>query len=140
MRGNSGLTCPNAGGAAPVYAFRCFDITPTNQGAAAVTLWATTAEQNGILTSNLTPFRFTSSWEQLTNVTNGTGSNNYVFATGDTPGFSSFLLGDSGFSPTAITLEQVGVIQGMSWLWVALTGLLLLVSAAWWVKRVNSQQ
>ena len=140
VRGNSGLTCPNAGGAAPVYAFRCFDITPTNQGAAAVTLWATTAEQNGILTSNLTPFRFSSSWEQLTNVTNGTGSNNYIFAEGDTPGFSSFLLGDTNFSPTAITLEQVGVIQGTSWLWVALTGLLLLVSAAWWVKRVARNQ
>ncbi len=140
VRGNSGLTCPNAGGASPVYALRCFDITPTTQGAAAVTLWATTAEQNGILTSNLTAFRFSSSWEQLTNVTNGTGSNNYVFATGDTPGFSSFLLGDSGFSPTAITLEQVGVVQGMSWLWVVLTGLLLLVSAAWWVKRAASNQ
>ena len=138
VRGNSGLTCPNAGGASPVYALRCFDITPTTQGAAAVTLWATTAEQNGILTSNLTAFRFSSSWEQLTNVTNGTGSNNYVFATGDTPGFSSFLLGDSGFSPTAITLEQVGVVQGMSWLWVVLTGLLLLVSAAWWLRGRNA--
>ncbi len=138
VRGNSGLTCPNAGGASPVYALRCFDITPTTQGAAAVTLWATTAEQNGILTSNLTAFRFSSSWEQLTNVTNGTGSNNYVFATGDTPGFSSFLLGDSGFSPTAITLEQVGIVQGMSWLWVVLTGLLLLISAAWWLRGRNA--
>lgn len=140
VRGNSGLTCPNAGGAAPVYVLRCFDITVTTQGAAAVTLWATTAEQNGILTSNLTPFRFSGTWDKLTNVSNGTGSNNYIFATGDTPGFSSFLLGDDNFSPTAITLEQVGVIQGTSWLWVALTGLLLLVSAAWWVKKVNSQQ
>lgn len=141
VRGNSGLTCPDAGGVAPVYAHRCFDITVTTQGAAAVTLWATTGEQNGILTDDLTPYRFSGSWSALTGVTNGTGSNNYIFAEGDTPGFSTFLLGDAGFSPTAITLSQVGVVSGMSALWVVLVGLLLLVSAGWWVRgKVNSKQ
>ena len=122
-------------------AHRCFDITVTTQGAAAVTLWATTGEQNGILTDDLTPYRFSGSWSALTGVTNGTGSNNYIFAEGDTPGFSTFLLGDAGFSPTAITLSQVGVVSGMSALWVVLVGLLLLVSAGWWVRgKVNSKQ
>lgn len=141
IRGNSGLTCPNAGGVSPVYVLRCFDITVTNQGAAAVTLWATTGEQNGILTDDLTPYRFSGSWSTLTGVTNGTGSNNYIFAEGDTPGFSTFLLGDAGFSPTAITLSQVGVVSGMGGLWVVLAGLLLVVSAGWWVRgKVNSKQ
>lgn len=138
VRGNSGLTCPNAGGVAPVYAFRCFDITPTNQGAAAVTLWVLSTEQNGILTSNLTPFRYSGAWSALSNVSNGTASNGYAFASGDTPGFSTFLVGDANFSPTAITLHQVRIASGTGLIWVILAGLLLLATVGWWAKRVNS--
>lgn len=138
VRGNSGLTCPDAGGVAPVYAFRCFDITPTNQGAAAVTLWVLSTEQNGILTSNLSPYRYSGAWGPLTNATNGPASNGYAFASGDTPGFSTFLVGDANFSPTAITLNQVGVASETGLIWVILAGLLLLATVGWWAKRVNS--
>lgn len=138
VRGNSGLTCPNAGGAAPVYAFRCFDITPTTQGAAAVTLWVLSTEQNGILTSNLAPYRFSGSWSALTSATNGPASNGYSFAAGDTSGFSTFLVGDANFSPTAITLSNAGVVSSVSGLWLGLVGLLLLASVGWWVRGRNA--
>lgn len=141
IRGNSGLTCPNVVGASPVYVFRCFDITVETQGAATLTFWATGGELNGILPGSLSAYRFSSSWNELTNITAGTGSNNYYSVQGDTPGFSNFLMGDTNFSPTAITLSQVGVVSGMSALWVVLVGLLLLVSAGWWVRgKVNSKQ
>jgi len=140
IKGNSGLTCPNIVGASPVYVFRCFDISVETQGAANLTFWATGGELNGILPASLSAYRFSGTWNALTNIVAGTGSNNYYSVQGDTPGFSSFLMGDTNFSPTAITLSQAGVVSGTALVWVILTGLLVLVSVGWWVKRVNSQQ
>lgn len=139
IKGNSGLTCPNIVGASPVYVFRCFDITVANQGTATLTFWATSGELNGILPGSLSAYRYTSSWNALTNIVPGSGSNNYYSVQGDTPGFSNFLMGDTNFSPTAITLSQAGVVSGTGLLWAVLVGLLLLVSAGVWLKRVNSQ-
>ncbi len=139
VRSTAVFDCPNVSGVAPIYARRCFDITPTNQGAAAVTLWVLDSELGAIPTGEIVPYRFaTGSWGALTGVTRGSGSNNYSYTQGTTPGFSNFLVGQSGFSPTAITLSNAGVISGVSGLWLGLVGLLLLLSAGWWVRGRNA--
>lgn len=138
IRGNSGPTCTSEGAGSPNYAFRCFDIAPTNQAAARVTLWATTGEQNGIATANLAVYRFNlGDWQVGTARTTGTGTNSYVFAQGDVPGFSGFLLGNVNVVPTAITLGQMTTAQPASWVGVGLVGLLLLLLTAGWLKRVS---
>lgn len=134
--GNSGPTCTTSGGSSPAYAYRCFAITPTNPGSARITLWATTGEQNSIATPDLIGYRFAAgSWQALTNNSSGTASNNYIFAAGDTPGFSSFLLGDVNSAPTAVTLQQLGVAQSVSWAWGVVVMALLLLSGIAWQKR-----
>ncbi len=135
--GNSGPICTTSGGSSPAYVHRCFAITPTNSGSARVTLWATTGEQNGIATADLIGYRFVAgSWQALTKNSNGTASNNYIFAVGDTPGFSSFLLGDVNNAPTAVTLQQLGVTQSVGWAWGAVVVVaLLLLSVLSWHKR-----
>ncbi|MCL4868570.1 MAG: hypothetical protein KJ063_06370 [Anaerolineae bacterium] len=141
IRGNSGLTCPNTAGPSPIYAHRCFDITPTNQGAAVVTLWVTTAEHTMIPTvSELAPYRFNAgTWEQLPGIVTGSGSNNYAFAIGNTSGFSEFLVGSVFFTPTAVTLGQMGVATGNSLLWVGAAAFLLLITAFWLRRAVESK-
>ncbi|MBK9054939.1 MAG: hypothetical protein IPL78_29775 [Chloroflexi bacterium] len=53
VRSTAVFDCPNAGGVTPIYARRCFDITPTNQGAAAVTLWVLNSELGAIPSDRL---------------------------------------------------------------------------------------
>jgi hypothetical protein len=136
VRGNTGPTCTDTGALSPNYAFRCFEITPTTQGAARVTLWALTSEQNGIPTGNLGPYRFTGPlWTLLTSPTNGTGSNGYVFGQGDTTGFSAFLLGDVTLAPTAVRLNQTAVSLNASWLLLSLAGATILLLVTGWQLR-----
>jgi hypothetical protein len=103
--------CTNTGGSSPTYAQRCFTIHPASQPTAAVTvrLWGLTSELNGIAESNLAVYRNfpagSGSWVELTvNVGTGSDGGSYRYAQADSPGFSDFLLGQSGNAPTAITL------------------------------------
>ncbi|MFZ0548957.1 MAG: FG-GAP repeat protein [Candidatus Promineifilaceae bacterium] len=103
--------CTTNDGNSPTYAQRCFTIKSTNEPVTDVTLrlWGLTNELNGIAESNLAVYRNSpggsSTWVELT-VSAGTGSDggNYSFAQADSPGFSDFLLGQSGIAPTAVTL------------------------------------
>ena len=135
IEGNSGPTCTTTGGSSPAYAFRCYEIIPTSSGAARVTLWALTTEQNGILTSNLAPYRYTGSWTILSNFTNGTGSNGYVFGSGDTLGFSAFLLGNSINAPTAVFINQMAVTSPSNWQLASLVGAITLLIFTSWQLR-----
>jgi hypothetical protein len=103
--------CTDVGPASPVYAERCFTITPTTNGAAAVRLWALTNELNDIAEGDLAVFRNISggaNWSELAS-TNGNDGGSYRYAEGTTPGFSDFLLGKSGNGPTAVTLYSQAV-------------------------------
>ena len=104
----SGQYCTNTGGISPTYADRCFTITPANNGPALVRLWALTSELNGIPQANLSVYRSSSGWtELLTNRAAGNDGGAYSYAEGSTPGFSDFLLGQTGISPTAITVQSL---------------------------------
>ena len=101
----SSNSCTTALGGSPAYAHRCYSITPTTNATATVQLWALTSELNGILESNLAPYRYNgSTWVKLTNISTGNDGGSYSFAQGDTTGFSPFLLGDDANAPTVITL------------------------------------
>jgi hypothetical protein len=106
----SGEYCTTTGGSSPAYAGRCYEITPTTDGAAQVRLWALTSELNGIAQADLAVYRNnpvgSATWVELTtNASTGNDvSGSYTYAQADTPGFSHFLLGQSGQAPTAVTL------------------------------------
>ncbi|MBP8000684.1 MAG: hypothetical protein KA314_14110 [Chloroflexi bacterium] len=121
--------CTATGAGSPTYAHRCYQITPTNNQPATVRLYARTADElNGIAPANLSVFHNNSGWtELLTNRITGNDGGNYSYAQGDTPGFSHFLLGQTGANPTAITVQQVagGVEQSLV-LWGGVVLLLLL--------------
>ncbi|HRQ40301.1 MAG TPA: G8 domain-containing protein [Chloroflexota bacterium] len=107
---NTGEYCTTDGGTSPNYTWRCYEITPTTSGAAQVRLYALTAsELNGIAQGNLSVYRNlpdgSGTWVELTtNRSTGSASGGYSYAEGDTPGFSHFLLGQTGNAPTAVTL------------------------------------
>jgi hypothetical protein len=129
---DTNLYCTNTGSSSPAYAQRCYTITPTDQPAANVTLrlWGLSSELNGITQGNLRVFRNfpagSSTWVELTNPTTGSDGS-YSFAQADTPGFSDFLLGQSGNAPTAIRLTgQVASRLDSRLVWFFLTAVLLL--------------
>jgi hypothetical protein len=136
----AGEFCTLSGAGSDPYAERCFTITPNTDGPATVRLWALDSEQNTVLSSLLTPHRFTAGgWLPLSSVSRtGVDSNNYVSAEGGTPGFSSFLLG-SPASPTAINLASFQAVNSVTRpaymvLLLTLAGLAV-VSAIIWRKR-----
>ena len=136
IRGNSGATCTNTGNTSPDYVSRCYEITPTIQGSAQVTLWALASEQNDIPTADLAPYRYTGSgWAKLTNISTGSGSNGYVFSRGDTTGFSAFLLGDTNFIPTAVKLHTTSATQTLPRLWFGLVTAITLLLASWFLYK-----
>ncbi len=106
---NTGEYCTENGSTSPAYTKRCYEITPTTDGAATLTLWALTSELNSITEGNLSLYRFIpggAGWIELTtNRATGNDGGSYSFARGDTPGFSHFLLGSQIDAPTALTLE-----------------------------------
>jgi len=114
----------------PAYIKRCFSITPTNDDAATLTLWATDGELNGITNANLALYRYVAGWiEQLTNFNVGTGTNNYNYVTADVDGFSSFLMGHTDNAPTAVNLSGLNATSTFAALAVGLlaaTGLVVL--------------
>lgn len=105
----SGEYCTTNGAGSPVYAERCYTITAQNSNVALVRLWALNSELQGIPPVNLTVFRLAAgSWQELTtNATTGNDGGNYVYAQSETPGFSDFLLAESGNNPTALSIANV---------------------------------
>lgn len=129
---NTGEYCTEHGPTSPTYAGRCYQITPTTDGAAQVQLWALTgSELNGIPEANLAVYRNqpdgSTTWVELPNRATGNADGGaYSYAEGDTPGFSNFLLGQAGLAPTAVTLTTFTTTTAMPFTAVVLIFLVLL--------------
>lgn len=134
-----GESCTDAGPSAS-YAGRCFEITAQNDDAATVRLWALTDEMDSGLTLPRV-FRYVApTWVELDqNVVSGE-EGDYTFAQADTPGFSHFLIAQSGSTPTAISQREIDARGGQppAWLLVALA-LALLCGAAWELGRLRQR-
>ncbi|MCA9933095.1 MAG: hypothetical protein H6662_16560 [Ardenticatenaceae bacterium] len=132
---NNGEYCTSAGDTSPTYIGRCYEITTTTPGTAQVRLWALADELNGLTTGILSVYRYegSSPWTELL-TSRSTGSNgDYVFAEGETPGFSHFLLGQSSVGPTAVSLQAVRVETAVAWPSI----LLLILLAGFTLVRVT---
>ena len=132
--------CTVDGAASPDYAGRCFTITPANNLAANVTLWALTSEIPGTVTSPSAYHFSGGAWQELTNIATNT-SDSYTWVSGDTTGFSSFLMAEAGGgdgAPTAVTLQSLTARTGYIYV-VLLLGFLVLalggVMLVWWHRR-----
>ncbi len=94
--------CTSTGPDSPPYAQRCFEIT-ASQGAATVRLWALTDEMNGVVAPQV--YRYVApNWTALgAGVITGTHGI-YTYAQANTPGFSHFLMANSGsgHAPTVV--------------------------------------
>ena len=129
--------CTTEGDNSPSYAQRCYEISPTNNLPATVRLWSLLAELNGINVASLSVYRWvTPNWiELLTNRTTGTDGGSYAYAEGDTPGFSSFLLGQQGLGPTAVTLLPTTTTHNAPIILFTLLTLLSGLTILAWHKR-----
>ena len=106
-----GAYCASTDATSPAYAGRCFNLTPTIDGAARVRLWARTSELNGIAEADLAVYRLTvSGWGELGSQIIGSDGDSYRYAEGDAPGFSGFLLGEAGSPPVPVTLQSFQVV------------------------------
>jgi hypothetical protein len=136
VKGNASActTDPNS----PPYVQRCFTITPASSGAATIWLLALISEQNGISQANLAPYRNVGgpNWQKLTNISTGNDGGKYVYARGDTTGFSSFLLGNTNNAPTAIHLTsfRANSYPQSNWLIALLLSSLAGVVILLWVR------
>jgi hypothetical protein len=104
----AGEYCTGQGSDSFRYVRRCYEITATTDGAANVQLWYLFTERNGINVGNMGVYRDTNgggNWVLLANRTTGNDGASYRYATGDTPGFSHFLVGHHLYTPTAVTLQ-----------------------------------
>jgi hypothetical protein len=131
--------CTETGSFSPNYAGRCFDILPTNNTlSATVRLWVLNDDLNGIAAEELAVYRRVGNTYEEQFDSAATGSTlGYKYAEAVTPGFSAFLAGMTGDSPTLIGFlglaanEPVGVTAVLlvivALLAVATVGLLLLV-------------
>ncbi|MCL4262351.1 MAG: hypothetical protein KJ069_04020 [Anaerolineae bacterium] len=118
---NSDEFCTTSGDNSPVYADRCFTITPDTSDTAVIRLYALNpGELNNIAVDDLAVYRHipTSGWVKLSTLENsGTVDGGvYAFAEGETPGFSSFLMADTIDSPTAVTLQTFTAANNTAWL------------------------
>ena len=107
---NIGEYCPSTNSGSVAYARRCYDITSTSSPGVdvRVRLYARTADElNGVDEEDLAAFRHVSGtgWVELTTNWSADSSGVYSYAEGDTPGFSGFLLGQTGNPPTVVTLS-----------------------------------
>ena len=105
-----GEYCTTDGDLSPLYAERCYQITPTMDGPALLRLWALTSELNGINTTDLAVYRNFpaggASWVKLAGGSPGV-LGDYSYAEANTPGFSHFLLAHQDNEPTAVTLRHM---------------------------------
>lgn len=118
VQGNASACTNDAG--SPVYAKRCFTITPTSYGAARVRLWVLDSELNGLTGAEIAPYRFAavagktkldsvaadSSWVRLDNVATGAGSGSYNYTEGDTNALADFQFLAGKETPTAVALRE----------------------------------
>ena len=88
------------------YAQRCFQVAAQNSTTSTVRLWVPTNQLNGITQPSF--YRYVApNWIELTDNV-GTGSaGGYTYVQAETPGFSDFLVGQHGESPTAVTVSQL---------------------------------
>ena len=132
--------CTSTGALSPVYAGRCYDISPTNNLAANVTLWALSSELPGGITNPSVYHYQANLWTELTNITTGT-TGSYVWSRGDTTGFSPFLMGQAGVGnePTAVFLSSTTTSPNPASTIPLLATLLTLLSGAllWLRRRIN---
>jgi hypothetical protein len=88
----------------PLYAERCYQITPTIDGPTLLRLWALASESNGIDTTDLAVYRNfptgSATWVKLAGGSPGV-LGDYSYAEANTPGFSHFLLAHQDNEPTA---------------------------------------
>jgi hypothetical protein len=109
---NGGEYCTQTEGSSPAYVRRCFEITPDTQTGTAVLLrlYGRTADElNGIPPAALAVYHNTpagsGTWvEQTTGASTGSDGGAYRYAQAEVASFSPFLLGETGESPTAVTL------------------------------------
>jgi hypothetical protein len=141
---NPGEYCTEAGAGSPAYAQRCFRIEAAG-GPGLVRLWGLSDELNGIAESSLVVYHYVgdATWEELvTNGSNGNDGGSYVYAEGDTPSFSAFLLGETGSAPVAITLSGLEAKADLPALAAPWLGLLALVAGGllfgWHTRRSRS--
>jgi hypothetical protein len=130
------------------YVKRCFDITTDNPPVNDVLLrlYARTGTSlNGIAPEELIVFRnFPEggpNWVGLFDglVRGAVDGGLYVYAEGDTPGFSAFLLGDPEFSPTAVTLHTLTAHSATNSLLIFIViGLLMLAIIGLLARRAYS--
>ncbi|MCB8991086.1 MAG: hypothetical protein H6664_07115 [Ardenticatenaceae bacterium] len=143
-----GAYCTADGAASPLYARRCFEITVDGtNGPADLTLYAPASAlgnvaNNALRTiaqSDLALYRYTSSpWTELAGA-NGS-SDGFAFATGQTPGFSHFLLAETGGggAPTAVTLQSLTTNSSTAVLPILLTFILLALGTGMVIVRRRS--
>ncbi len=128
--------CTDTFGSSPVYAGRCFVISPTTPVPATLTLWALDSERNSIPQASLAVFRALGSkvWAQFTS-TNGV-SGAYVYAQADAVNYGYFLIGQDGSSPTALARldAHASALPQTGWLLASLA-FLASFSAAWLLRR-----
>jgi hypothetical protein len=135
LRDNAGMTCTTTGGSSPAYAPRCFDITPTNNLSATVTVWTPTSVLPGAVTTPRVFHWNGTSWDQLTNGSSGTNGS-YTYARGNTSGFSAFLLAQDGAAPTAISLQRLNATNPLPvGLLVTLSVMLLLILGFTYIRQ-----
>ncbi len=121
IQGNADACTTNP--ASPAYIKRCFSITPTNNLAATLTLWATDGEMNGIdyTFDTAALYRYvTNQWVEQEFVEQGTDTNSYNYITANVTGFSGFLMGESGETPTAVALSGLSATSPFAALAVGL--------------------
>ena len=136
--------CTSDGSSSPPYVFRCFEINPTNNLAAQLTLWSWGDELSGISVADLAVYRFANgNWIKLTSsVSTGNDGAGYAFVSAATPGFSSFLMGNDAIVPTAIQLSAISVQEpSVMWPLTLLLLTLILLSSCYtlvwrhWLQR-----
>jgi hypothetical protein len=133
-----GEFCTTTGMLSPVYADRCYGITPTTTGTAVIRLWALNSELNGIAQGSLAVYHNTggNTWVELTtSQANGNDGGNYSYGEGEVTGFSPFLLADNN-TPTAVIVQSFNTTNNLAFITIVITGSLLflgIVSVGFWV-------
>jgi hypothetical protein len=125
--------CTTNGVASPVYAGRCYDISPTNNHAANVKLWALSSELPVGLTNPSVYHYEDGAWVEQSNIATGTVGD-YTWASGNVAGFSPFLMAQAGNAPTAVTLQAISAQSPISVMAVVL-GPVLAVLTGFVVRR-----
>lgn len=105
---NSGEYCTSSGNASPVYAQRCYEVTPTTPptGNVSLRLYARTADElNSIAPADLRVYHWNGAlWAPQVGTTGSSGA--YSYAEGDVGSFSPFLLGGTT-APTVVSGLQI---------------------------------